>query len=156
MPSESAQYFGEFTVLSDMSQHQISLRFVSLLLVDALTSCNTTTLHFCAHDNGAHAPIRSNAIRAVSKDAGRRFIATNSQLRYRAAFVSQPPKNIFGEHEFIRARRQLQIPFESADITESKIQSQPCSADSLCYLFGRVCFTRTIFIISLHIFFITF
>jgi len=48
LPSESAQYFGEFTVLSDMSQHQISLRFVSLLLVDALTSCNTT-FHFCAH-----------------------------------------------------------------------------------------------------------
>ena len=86
-----------------MSQHKISLRFVSLLLVDTHTSCNTTTLHFCAHDNGAHAPIRSNAIRAVSKDAGRRFIATNSQLRYRAAFVSPPPKNIFGEHEFIRA-----------------------------------------------------
>jgi hypothetical protein len=38
-----------FTVLSDMSQHQISLRFVSLLLVDTLTSCHTTTLHFCAH-----------------------------------------------------------------------------------------------------------
>jgi hypothetical protein len=73
-----------------------------------------------------------------------------------------PHQKIFGEHEFIRAwaATTCNMHFESSDITESKIQSQPCSADSLCYLFGRICFIRcfirTIFIISLHIFFITF
>ena len=148
MLSASAQYFGECTVLSFMSQHQISLRFVSILLVDALTSCNTTP-HFCANAQYNSSKWCADQVQCDSRrQQGRRpqIYCHQQPTQVLCGFCFPPTK----KYALICAERQLQITRASKVPTSQKAKSSHSlySADSLCYRFGRICFIRAIFIIS--------